>query len=33
MIWNSWDLKSFNGRFRGECLNEHGFTTMAHALI
>jgi hypothetical protein len=24
-------IKSFNGRFRDECLNEHWFLTMAHA--
>jgi putative transposase len=24
-------IESFNGRFRDECLNEHWFTSMAHA--
>ena len=24
-------IESFNGRFRDECLNEHWFTTLAHA--
>ena len=24
-------IDSFNGRFRDECLNEHWFTTLAHA--
>ena len=24
-------LESFNGRFRDECLNEHWFTSLAHA--
>ena len=24
-------IESFNGRFRDECLNEHGFVSMAHA--
>jgi len=24
-------IESFNGRFRDECLNEHGFTSVAHA--
>ena len=24
-------IESVNGRFRDECLNEHGFTTLAHA--
>lgn len=24
-------IESFNGKFRDECLNEHGFTTLAHA--
>jgi putative transposase len=24
-------IESFNGKFRDECLNEHGFVTMAHA--
>ena len=25
--------KSFNGRFRDECLNEHWFTSLAHAQV
>ncbi len=24
-------IESFNGRFRDECLNEHWFTSLAHA--
>ncbi|WP_425495744.1 integrase core domain-containing protein [Paraburkholderia hayleyella] len=24
-------IESFNGRFRDECLNEHGFISMRHA--
>ena len=24
-------IENFNGRFQGECLNEYGFLTMAHA--
>jgi putative transposase len=24
-------VESFNGRFRDECLNEHWFTSLAHA--
>ncbi|WP_152618147.1 integrase core domain-containing protein, partial [Burkholderia pseudomallei] len=24
-------IESFNGKFRDECLNEHWFTTLAHA--
>ncbi|WJN72856.1 Transposase [Burkholderia anthina] len=24
-------IESFNGKFRDECLNEHRFTTLAHA--
>jgi putative transposase len=24
-------IESFNGRFRDECLNEHGFTNLQHA--
>ncbi|CBM10051.1 putative transposase [Ralstonia solanacearum PSI07] len=24
-------IESFNGKFRDECLNEHGFTSLAHA--
>jgi putative transposase len=24
-------IESFNGRLRDECLNEHGFTSLAHA--
>ena len=24
-------IESFNGRFRGECLNAHGFTSLAEA--
>lgn len=26
-------IESFNGRFRDECLNEHWFTSMAHARV
>ena len=26
-------IESFNGRFRDECLNEHSFTSMAHAQV
>jgi len=26
-------IESFNGRFRDECLNEHWFTTVAHAKV
>ena len=26
-------IESFNGRFRDECLNEHWFTSMAHAQV
>lgn len=26
-------VESFNGRFRDECLNEHWFTSLAHAQI
>lgn len=26
-------VESFNGRFRDECLNEHWFTSLAHARI
>jgi putative transposase len=26
-------IESFNGRFRDECLNEHWFTTLAHAQV
>jgi putative transposase len=26
-------IESFNGRFRDECLNEHWFTTLAHARV
>jgi putative transposase len=26
-------IESFNGRFRDECLNEHWFTSMAHAKV
>ena len=26
-------IESFNGRFRDECLNEHWFTSLAHAQI
>lgn len=25
-------IESFNGKFRDECLNKHGFTTLAEAL-
>jgi len=26
-------IESFNGRFRDECLNEHWFTSVAHAQV
>ena len=26
-------IESFNGRFRDECLNEHWFTSLAHARV
>ena len=26
-------VESFNGRFRDECLNEHWFTSLAHACV
>ena len=26
-------IESFNGRFRDECLNEHGFTSLSHANV
>lgn len=26
-------IESFNGRFRDECLNEHWFTSLAHAKV
>src|SRR5215203_2001534 len=26
-------IESFNGRFRDECLNEHWFTSLAHAQV
>lgn len=26
-------IESFNGRFRDECLNEHGFTSLSHAKV
>ena len=26
-------VESFNGRFRDECLNEHWFTSLAHAQV
>ncbi len=26
-------IESFNGHFREECLNEHWFTSLAHALV
>ncbi|MBB5020046.1 transposase InsO family protein, partial [Chitinivorax tropicus] len=26
-------IESFNGRFRDECLNEHWFTSIRHALV
>jgi len=26
-------IESFNGRFREECLNEHWFTSLAHARV
>ena len=26
-------IESFNGRFRDECLNEHWFTSLAHAEV
>ena len=26
-------IESFNGRFRGECLNEHWFTSLPHAKV
>lgn len=26
-------IESFNGRFRDECLNEHWFTSLQHALV
>lgn len=26
-------IASFNGRFRDECLNEHGFVSLAHARV
>ena len=26
-------IESFNGRFRAECLNEHWFTSLAHARV
>jgi putative transposase len=26
-------IESFNGRFRDECINEHWFTSMAHARV
>ena len=29
--WQNATDESFNGRFRDECLNEHWFTTLAHA--
>ena len=28
---NGWQIKSFNGRFRDECLNSHWFTSLADA--
>jgi len=26
-------IESFNGKFRDECLNEHGFETLAQARV
>ena len=31
--WQNGTNESFNGRFRDECLNEHWFTSLAHAEV
>ena len=32
-LWVRRHMRSFNGRFRDECLNEHWFTSLAHAQV